>query len=94
MAAAYKAQNQNTQRLLSMNDTLREKEEMSRLSTEELRRAKDEIAVLRRKVDQHNDLMTEKNERIQVCGSEQETKQRLTLDPFRRRYMMRSRRWS
>lgn len=81
MAAAYKAQNQNTQRLLSMNDTLREKEEMSRLSTEELRRAKDEIAVLRRKVDQHNDLMTEKNERIQVCGSEQETKQRLTSTP-------------
>lgn len=66
MAAVYKTQGQNAQRLLAMNETLREKEEVSRLSSDELRRAKDDALVLRRKVEQHNDLMSEKNDRIQV----------------------------
>lgn len=66
MAAVYKTQGQNAQRLLAMNETLREKEEVSRISSEDLRRAREEITVLRRKVDQHDELMTEKNERLQV----------------------------
>lgn len=66
MAAVYKTQGQNAQRLLAMNETLREKEEVSRLSSDELRRAKDDALVLRRKVEQHNDLMSEKDDRIQV----------------------------
>ena len=66
MAAVYRSQGQNTQRLLAMNDTLREKEEVSRLSVDELRRAKDDVTVLRRKVDQHDELMAEKSERLQV----------------------------
>jgi len=70
MAAVYKTQGQNAQRLLAMNETLREKEEVSRAGTDELRRAKEEILVLRRKVDQHNELMGEKDERLQILHDE------------------------
>lgn len=70
MAAVYKTQGQNAQRLLAMNETLREKEEVSRLASEELRRAKDDALVLRRKVEQHNDLMSEKNDRVQTLTDE------------------------
>ena len=42
MAAVYKTQGQNAQRLLAMNETLREKEEVSRLASEDLRRTKEE----------------------------------------------------
>ncbi|KIO30773.1 hypothetical protein M407DRAFT_139523 [Tulasnella calospora MUT 4182] len=70
MAAVYKTQGQNAQRLLAMNETLREKEEVSRLSSDELRRAKDDALVLRRKVEQHNDLMAEKDDRMQTLLDE------------------------
>ena len=66
--AVYKTQGQNAQRLLAMTETLREKEELSRLESESLRKARDEITNLRRKVDQHNELMTEKDRTAQVCG--------------------------
>jgi len=66
----YKTQGQNAQRLLAMNETLREKEEVSRMSSDELRRAREEITGLRRKVDQHDELMTEKNERLQTLHDE------------------------
>jgi autophagy-related protein 16 len=49
-----------------MNETLREKEELSRVDTENLRKTRDEIAVLRRKVDQHSELMAEKDRTVQV----------------------------
>ena len=49
-----------------MTETLREKEEQARSETESLRQSRDEIAVLRRKVDQHNELMTEKDRTAQV----------------------------
>ncbi|KAG5639365.1 hypothetical protein H0H81_003509 [Sphagnurus paluster] len=64
LATVYKTQGQNAQRLLSMNETLREKEEMSRIDSESLRKAKDEITILRRKVDQHTELMAEKDRTI------------------------------
>jgi len=70
MAAVYKTQGQNAQRLLAMNETLREKEEVSRNSADELRRTKEEVAVLRRKVDQHNELASEKDERLQNLHDE------------------------
>lgn len=66
LATVYKTQGQNAQRLLAMTETLREKEELSRLESENLRKARDEIAVLRRKVDQHNELMAEKDRTAQV----------------------------
>lgn len=66
LATVYKTQGQNAQRLLSMNETLREKEELSRIDSESLRKTKDEITVLRRKVDQHSELMAEKDRNIQV----------------------------
>lgn len=66
LAGVYKTQGQNTQRLLSMTETLREKEELSRVDAEGLRKAKDELAGLRKKVDQHNELMTEKDRTVQV----------------------------
>lgn len=52
-----------------MNETLREKEELSRVDSENLRKARDEIATLRRKVDQHNELMAEKDRTAQVSLS-------------------------
>lgn len=66
LATVYKTQGQNAQRLLAMTETLREKEEFSRIESENLRKARDEIAVLRRKVDQHNELMSEKDRTAQV----------------------------
>lgn len=62
----YKTQGQNAQRLLAMTETLREKEEQARTETENVRQLRDEITVLRRKVDQHNELMTEKDRTAQV----------------------------
>jgi autophagy-related protein 16-1 len=66
LATVYKTQGQNAQRLLAMTETLREKEEMSRVESENLRKARDEIHVLRKKVEQHNELMSEKDRTHQV----------------------------
>lgn len=66
LANLYKTQGQNAQRLLSMNETLREKEELTRIDAEQLRKAREEIAILRRKVDQHAELMSEKDRTVQV----------------------------
>lgn len=66
LATVYKTQGQNAQRLLSMNETLREKEELSRIDTENIRKTKEEITVLKRKVDQHAELMAEKDRTVQV----------------------------
>ncbi|KAK7058243.1 hypothetical protein VNI00_001874 [Paramarasmius palmivorus] len=75
LAGVYKTQGQSTQRLLAMTETLREKEELSRVDAEALRKAKDELAVLRRKVDQHNELMTEKDRTVQILHDEISTLQ-------------------
>jgi len=69
-ADLYKSQTQSAQRLLAMTETLREKEEMSRISSDDLRRAKEEVVTLRRKVDQHKELMAEKDERLQMLHDE------------------------
>ncbi len=66
LATIYKSHGQNVQRLLAMNETLREKEELSRVDAENLRRLKEELAVLKRKVDQHAELMHEKDRTVQV----------------------------
>jgi autophagy-related protein 16 len=68
MAAVYKTQGQNAQRLLAMNETLREKEDIARNEAENLRVAREELAVLRRKVEQHDELMAEKDRGVQVCS--------------------------
>ncbi|KIK71249.1 hypothetical protein GYMLUDRAFT_235596 [Collybiopsis luxurians FD-317 M1] len=75
MAGVYKTQNQNTQRLLAMTETLREKEELSRVDAEALRKVKDELVTLRRKVDQHNELMSEKDRTVQILHDEISTLQ-------------------
>jgi autophagy-related protein 16-1 len=69
LATVYKTQGQNAQRLLSMNETLREKEELARVESENLRKARDEVAVLRRKVEQHAELMAEKDRTAQVAAN-------------------------
>lgn len=66
LATVYKTQGQNAQRLLSMTETLREKEELARSETENLRKARDEVAALRRKVEQHSEIMAEKDRTAQV----------------------------
>ncbi|KIL70622.1 hypothetical protein M378DRAFT_183246 [Amanita muscaria Koide BX008] len=75
LAAVYKTHGQNAQRLLAMNETLREREEMSRVEAENLRKAKEEITVLRRKVDQHGELMSEKDRTVQILHDEISTLQ-------------------
>ncbi|KAF8219247.1 ATG16-domain-containing protein [Tricholoma matsutake] len=75
LATVYKTQGQNAQRLLSMNETLREKEELSRIDSENLRKTKEEITVLRRKVDQHAELMAEKDRTVQILHDEISTLQ-------------------
>lgn len=66
LATVYKTQGQNAQRLLSMNETLREKEELSRIESENLRKARDELTTIRQKVAQHKELMAEKDRTVQV----------------------------
>ncbi|KAI5123593.1 hypothetical protein M0805_003410 [Coniferiporia weirii] len=75
LATVYKAQGQNAQRLLSMTETLREKEEHARGESESLRQAKEEISLLRKKVDQHNELMAEKDRTAQILHDEINTLQ-------------------
>ena len=71
----YKTQNQNTQRLLSMTETLREKEEFSRIEAENMRRLQEEASILARKVEQHNELMSEKDRTAQILHDEINTLQ-------------------
>ncbi|KAJ3759596.1 ATG16-domain-containing protein [Lentinula raphanica] len=75
LAGVYKTQGQNTQRLLAMTETLREKEELSRVDAEALRKSRDELMILRRKVEQHNELMTEKDRTVQILHDEISTLQ-------------------
>ncbi|KAL4243220.1 ATG16 family protein [Abortiporus biennis] len=75
LATVYKTQGQNAQRLLAMTETLREKEELSRMESENLRKAREEVSVLRRKVDQHNELMAEKDRTAQILHDEINTLQ-------------------
>ncbi|KAJ7597261.1 ATG16-domain-containing protein [Mycena floridula] len=75
LSGVYKTQGQNTQRLLGMTETLREKEELSRVEAESLRKAKDELTILKRKVDQHNELMSEKDRTVQILHDEISTLQ-------------------
>ncbi|KAG6831263.1 hypothetical protein H0H92_011773 [Tricholoma furcatifolium] len=75
LATVYKTQGQNAQRLLSMNETLREKEEMSRIDSEGLRKSREELVILKRKVDQHTELMSEKDRTIQILHDEISTLQ-------------------
>jgi hypothetical protein len=74
-----------------MNETLREKEELSRVDSESLRKTRDEIAVLRRKVDQHSELMAEKDRTVQVRMA---SFLKCLLLPFRRSFMTKSARCS
>jgi autophagy-related protein 16-1 len=76
--AVYKTQGQNQQRLLAMTETLREREEMARVDGENLRKARDELTTLRRKTDQHNELMSEKDRTVQVLFG-RTSKQRIFL---------------
>lgn len=66
LATVYKTQGQNAQRLLSMNETLREKEELSRVDTENLRKTREEVLTLRKKVEQHSELMAETDRTAQA----------------------------
>jgi len=75
LAAVYKTHGQNAQRLLAMNETLREREELSRVDVENLRKTKEEIVTLKRKVDQHAELMSEKDRTVQILHDEISTLQ-------------------
>jgi len=70
LAAVYKTQGQNAQRLLAMNETLREKEEQVRVETQNYRKASEDLAVLTAKVEQHAELMAEKDRTAQILHDE------------------------
>ncbi|KAG9128110.1 hypothetical protein FRC07_004726 [Ceratobasidium sp. 392] len=75
LAAVYKTQGQNAQRLLSMNETLREKEEQTRVNLEELRQIKDEVERLRRSAKDHKEQIEEKNRALQTLIDDAQTHQ-------------------
>jgi len=75
LATVYKTQGQNAQRLLAMTETLREKEELSRIESENLRKVQDDALVLGRKVEQHDELMSEKDRTAQILHDEINTLQ-------------------
>jgi autophagy-related protein 16-1 len=52
-----------------MNETLREKEDLVRIEGERYRRASEDLAAAKKKVDQHNELMSEKDRTVQVRSS-------------------------
>ena len=58
-----------------MTETLREKEEFSRIEAENMRKLQEETAILARKVEQHNELMTEKDRTAQILHDEINTLQ-------------------
>lgn len=66
VAAVYRTQSQNAQRLLSMTETLRDKEELLRIENENVRKAREELVLLRRKVETHEEIMSEKDRGVQV----------------------------
>ncbi|VDC01882.1 unnamed protein product [Peniophora sp. CBMAI 1063] len=84
LATVYKTQGQNAQRLLAMNETLREKEEVSRIDADQLRKAREDVANLKRKVEQHTELMEEKDRAAQLLHDEISTLQ-LELDQIEKR---------
>lgn len=58
-----------------MTETLREKEEFSRIEAENMRKLQEDAAILARKVEQHNELMTEKDRTAQILHDEINTLQ-------------------
>lgn len=75
MTGMYKTQSQNAQRLLVMNETLRERDERSRAEEEELRLVRTEVARLRERVTNHAEAMKEKDRQIQSVLDELATLQ-------------------
>jgi autophagy-related protein 16-1 len=51
-----------------MNETLREKEEISRVEADNLRKAYEELIAHRKKIEFHNELVLEKDRTAQVYG--------------------------
>lgn len=75
LATVYKTQGQNAQRLLVMNEALREREERSRGEGEELRLLRIEAARLRERVASHAEVMREKERNVQILQDELSTLQ-------------------
>ncbi|KAK0551639.1 hypothetical protein OC861_000124 [Tilletia horrida] len=73
LAELYKTQGQNAQRLLVMNETLRERQDAERLSTDELRNVREERDRLSRKAQDYAEAMVEKDKSIQVLQDELNT---------------------
>ncbi|KAH9982263.1 ATG16-domain-containing protein [Lactifluus volemus] len=72
LATVYKTQGQNAQRLLAMNETLREKEEVARIESEALRKAREDISHLKGK---HVDMLATSHASLQVLHDEISTLQ-------------------
>lgn len=66
LATLYKTQSQNAQRLLLLNEQLRDRDEKEREAGDSSRRTVDELVRLRRKEEDLRGAMIEKDKMIQV----------------------------
>ena len=65
-SSLWKQNGQYAQKLVSMSEQLRISELAAREEAERARMTADEASLLRRRVDQHNELMTEKDRAAEV----------------------------
>lgn len=70
MATLYKTQSQNAQRLLVLNEQVRNKDEREREQSEETRKSNDELIRLKRKEEDLRGVVGEKDKMIQLLQDE------------------------
>ena len=70
LATLYKTQSQNAQRLLVLNEQIRNKDEREREQTDETRKTNDEIMRLKRKEEDLRGVVGEKDKMIQLLQDE------------------------
>ena len=68
LSTLYKTQAQNAQRLISLNEQMRDKDDRERDTSEEMRRLQDEVARIKRKEGDLRGVVGEKDTMIQVSG--------------------------
>jgi autophagy-related protein 16 len=66
LSTLYKTQSQNAQRLISLNEQMREKDDRERDAGEEMRRLSDEMTKVKRKEGDLREVVGEKDKMIQV----------------------------
>ena len=68
LSTLYKTQSQNAQRLISLNEQMREKDDRERDAGEEIRRLNDEMVKVKRRENDLRSVVGEKDSMIQVSS--------------------------